>query len=139
MSDKQLSGFARLILRGSALLGVRAESPEGNVLDKDGSQSVRQRARSGGKKVAFEDLLVQLILAQATTLARSGRYADAEQLLTQLLDEREVPAALDLRARIYAQQGQWHEARECWQKALQLDCTNEAYIAALERLRKMIS
>lgn len=139
MSDKQQSSFARFMLRGSALLGARAESPADNVLDGDRSQPVRQRASSRGKKVAFEDLLVQLILAQATTLARAGRYADAEQLVTQLLDEQEVPAALDLHARICAQQGRWREARECWQRALQLDQTNEAYVAGLQRLRKMTS
>lgn len=85
--------------------------------------------------VSVTELLLQLELAQATELARAGRYAEAETVLTDLLNARELPAALDLQARIHAQQGRLSKARECWKRALQLDPGNDAYAAGLLRLK----
>jgi tetratricopeptide (TPR) repeat protein len=77
------------------------------------------------------------VLAQATDLARTGRYVEADRLLAEnIRDLERMPAALDLRARVHAQQGQLREARSCWKRALQLDPTNEVYIAALERIKR---
>lgn len=89
------------------------------------------------QQLSYEHLLEQLALAQATDLARSGRYAEADKLLAEnMRDLDRTPAALDLRARMYAQQGQLREARSCWNRALQLDPTNEAtYIASLDHIK----
>ncbi|TYB44261.1 OmpA family protein [Actinomadura chibensis] len=55
-------------------------------------------------------------LAQARTLARAGRYTEAEELL----DGEHGAAVLDLRARIHAQQGRLDEADRCWAEAAAL-------------------
>ena len=57
----------------------------------------------------------ELALAQARILARHGRYAEAEELLTEARDDAEPSVALlDLLARVHAQQGQLDEADRCW-------------------------
>jgi len=78
------------------------------------------------------------LFAVASILARKGRYADATKLLQKALDARECSTAdaLDLQARIYAQQGLYLQAESCWRKALALDGTNTAYADALARLRR---
>jgi Uma2 family endonuclease len=100
----------------------------------DGSLSGVKRKRSAGEGISRQNLIRQLVLAQATDLARAGCYTEAEDVLTQLLDEQGLPLALDLRARMCAQQGKLREAREFWKRALQLDPTNGAYVAGLLRL-----
>lgn len=103
---------------------------------ESGSTPMGQRERHASKKVSLEDLLKQLVLDQATDLARAGRYTEAERLLAENAHDQEImPAALDLHARICAQQGRYREAHVFWTRALQLDPTNEAYIAGLLRLR----
>ncbi|TDB91482.1 hypothetical protein E1264_01430 [Actinomadura sp. KC216] len=52
----------------------------------------------------------EVAVAQARTLARAGRYAEAEELL----DGEDGPVVLDLKARMYAQQGRLDEADRCW-------------------------
>ncbi|MFI0485637.1 OmpA family protein [Actinomadura sp. 9N215] len=52
----------------------------------------------------------EVTIAQARALARAGHYAEAEELL----DGEHGPAALDLKARVYAQQGRLDEADRCW-------------------------
>ncbi|WP_242904404.1 OmpA family protein [Actinomadura terrae] len=60
----------------------------------------------------------ELALAQARTLARHGRYAQAEAILTEAGRDIEpsVPL-LDLLARIHAQQGRLDEADAAWDEA----------------------
>ena len=74
----------------------------------------------------------------AALLARKGRYADATRLLGQARDAGECSEteALDLQARIYAQQGLYLYAESCWRKAQSLDRSNPAYAEALDRLRR---
>ncbi|XVQ09341.1 hypothetical protein ACQP1W_43540 [Spirillospora sp. CA-255316] len=62
-----------------------------------------------------EPAVREVVLAQARELARAGRYAEAEELLDGPWNEggRDV-AALDLKARIHAQQGRLDEADRCW-------------------------
>ncbi|MFI0366699.1 OmpA family protein [Actinomadura sp. 1N219] len=52
----------------------------------------------------------EVTVAQARALARAGRYAEAEELL----DGEHGPVVLDLKARMYAQQGRLDEADRCW-------------------------
>lgn len=59
----------------------------------------------------------EVALAQARTLARQGRYSEAEQILRDM--EPDV-LVLDLRARIHAQQGLLEQADECWAAAERL-------------------
>ena len=74
-------------------------------------------------------------LCCATELARSGRYADAEQLAVEVVGRGyALPTALDLLARIYAQQGRYLEAESCWQKALSLSPGNQQYRWGLDTI-----
>lgn len=79
-------------------------------------------------------LLDQLTLARATELARAGRYAEAKKVLAANGAETEAtPAALDLLARMRAQQGDLAGAEKLWTRASQLDPANRAYPTALKR------
>ncbi len=88
--------------------------------------------------VPLRSLLLQIRLSQATVLARAGRYSDAEILLSQLTGEEgtSIPA-LDLLARIRAQQGRLLDAEGLWRQAWQLDPANEAFKAGLDRIAGM--
>lgn len=80
-------------------------------------------------------LTQELALAQASALAYAGRYAEAEQRLRPLLDDHTLPvAALDLLARIQAQQGRLQEAEAYWRQAQQSDTQNTTYAAGLRRV-----
>ena len=78
------------------------------------------------------------LFAVATTLARKGRYEEAIKLLQKALDAGECSRAeaLDLLARIYAQQGRHLDAETCWLEAKRLDESNPTYDDALNRLRR---
>lgn len=63
----------------------------------------------------------EVALAQARTLARHGRFAEAEELLDGAWGTTDPgPAVLDLRARIHAQQGRLDQADRCWAEAERL-------------------
>lgn len=76
--------------------------------------------------------------ATAARLARKRRYVDAIQALQGALAAGECSEhdALDLQARIYAQQGLYLHAESCWNKAQQVNGSNPAYALALSRLRR---
>jgi len=77
-------------------------------------------------------LVQQALVAQATELARSGRYDEAEAVLEGI---KECPLAqvLDLRARIKAQQGLMIEAASLWGQALKTAPDDQGYAAAMRR------
>ncbi len=80
-------------------------------------------------------LVCQTLLSKASLLARKGEYATAEGLLKQLVgSDNEDTGALDLLARIHAQQGRFSEAEAFWKHALQLAPNNESYLAGLKRI-----
>ena len=62
------------------------------------------------------------LFSAAVILARRGRYTEAAKLLQNALDAGECShaEALDLQARIYAQQGLYWHAESCWHKAKHL-------------------
>ncbi|WP_433335363.1 OmpA family protein [Spirillospora sp. CA-294931] len=63
----------------------------------------------------------ELALAQARTLARLGRYAEAEAILADVRDDGAPSVALlDLLARVHAQQGRLEEADAEWAEAERL-------------------
>lgn len=78
----------------------------------------------------------QVVIAQATELARGGRYAAAEGLLQTLPEAEAPPVVWDLRARIYAQQGQLTEAEGQWLEARRRDPHNAAYAAGLAEIAR---
>ncbi|GLZ11157.1 hypothetical protein Acsp04_13920 [Actinomadura sp. NBRC 104425] len=73
----------------------------------------------------------EVTLAQARTLARHGRYAEAEELL-RASDPDAV--TLDLLARIHAQQGDLDEADRCWAEAERLAPGTAEFAAARARI-----
>jgi len=76
-------------------------------------------------------------VALATRLARQGAYAEAEGILRDLPGFEESPAALDLLARIYAQQGRLAEAETQWAAARKLEPGNPAFAQGLEYLDRL--
>jgi len=86
--------------------------------------------------VAGASRLVPLLLvSNARALARAGKYSDAESTLSQLgPEDRASSGALDLLARIRAQQGRLREAEDLWTQLSTRDAGNEEYRAALRRI-----
>lgn len=76
-------------------------------------------------------------LDQACLLARKGRYDEASSVLADALAAKECSEAdaLDLQARIFAQQGLLLGAERCWLKAQALVPERSAYAASLAALR----
>ncbi|MGA2035735.1 MAG: hypothetical protein ABSG68_26090 [Thermoguttaceae bacterium] len=85
----------------------------------------------------FANLVVQIVVSRATELARVGRYDDAEALLRDLVPAGLPAAALDLLARIRAQQGRAAEAKTLWLQLSQLDPSDKAAQAGLERIARI--
>lgn len=94
-------------------------------------------AAAAHREPTAQSLLNQLTLARARALARAGLYRAAEQLLYAPGKEaNSAPEALDLRARILAQQGRFDEAEKLWAQASALEPANAAYVNALRRVNK---
>ena len=86
--------------------------------------------------VDAETMLLELNYHRAVELARAGRYNDAEVLLQQIDKNRTLkPVILDLRAKMFAQQGRYAEAYACWTEALSISPGNVEYSEAIEALR----
>jgi outer membrane protein OmpA-like peptidoglycan-associated protein len=71
--------------------------------------------------------LCKLVALSATELARSGRHNEAEAIIEAIPSEQRPAPLCDLLGRIYAQQGKFVEAETAWNRALELDPTNEHY------------
>jgi len=80
----------------------------------------------------LEDCFEQIRFARAAELARSGRYLEAEGLLTPNGRPSSVPKDLDLLARISAQRRQYGRARRLWETALRQSPGNIDYERAIE-------
>ena len=77
----------------------------------------------------------QQMFLRAVRLARRGHYAQAEEALATLGGQEGMCAkALDLLAKIRAQQGRYLDAEACWRKALSLEPGNQQYQAALHAI-----
>jgi type VI secretion system protein ImpK len=83
------------------------------------------------------NLVTQVVVSRATELARLGRYDDAESLLEALLPAGVPIAALDLLARMRAQQGRLAEAKALWRQVSQLKPGDSAAEAALARIARI--
>ena len=147
MSQNQKSPFDNWMfkLARASKLGGAEQKPQ--VVDEKrpgpeegGPTPMVEWKRYARKRISLAGVLQQLVLAQATDLARAGRYTEAEQLLMENIGDWEaMPAALDLLARICAQQRRFQQAHLLWTRALQLDPKNHAYMAGLVRLREDLS
>ena len=85
-------------------------------------------------------LLEAMTLALAASSARKGRFKEAEDLLSPLVIESESQNnALDLLAKVYAQQGKIEEAQHLWQQALKNAPGNRLFQAALEDCKEILS
>jgi cell division septation protein DedD len=83
----------------------------------------------------LKEYFVQIRFARAAELARSGRYLEAEGLLSPNGRESSDPKELDLLARISARQRQYRRARRLWEIALERSPGNAGYERAIERTR----
>jgi tetratricopeptide (TPR) repeat protein len=85
-------------------------------------------------------LLQSVTLAWATSLARKGRFKEAEDILSPLVIESEPQNnVLDLLAKVYAQQGKIEEARHLWRQALRKDPDNRHLQEALDDCKESLS
>jgi len=99
----------------------------------EGRPEPEPRPDAAGEETA--DLDGRQALALAADLARAGRYDQAEQVLLQARGEPVLrPVALDLQARIYAQQGRYCEAEACWLEAVRLSPGNPRYRQGLDAI-----
>jgi len=80
--------------------------------------------------------LADLVVDEAARLARSGNYDGALALLVELESRRLTPQALDLMARVRAQQGRWGDAEYAWSRAVDLSPDNQELRGALEWARR---
>ncbi|MCS7239394.1 MAG: OmpA family protein [Thermoguttaceae bacterium] len=79
-------------------------------------------------------------MREAHYRARLGRCGQAETLLRRCFDPASWPeSALDLLAKIKAQQGKWQEALIVWQQLVCKCSQPEPYIKAVERVRRTLS
>jgi len=76
--------------------------------------------------------MVRDILKRAALLARKGNHVEAENLLEPLCNNDNLRIeAIDLLAKVYAQQGKTDQAQALWLKALQRDPSNIYFLSAL--------
>jgi len=82
----------------------------------------------------WAEATADLLYANATKLARKGKYLQAEKVLS-LLAAKARPSAkvFLLLGRIYAQQSRFGDAINEWQKALEIDPKNVEASAAIKR------
>lgn len=92
---------------------------------------------AGGITSQASRLLAAAYVARATAAARDGRYDAAEALLNDALQAERSVDALDLFARIRAQQGRLVDAELLWSEALNRDASFAAAQNGLRRIRAM--
>lgn len=100
---------------------------------RDDSQAGADRAAGSAQSVSL--LLRQVLHSRASEMAREGRYGEAWSLMndaTELFGQSSF--SLDLLARMEAQRGNFLEAERLWKQALEMEPSNEIYLAALRRI-----
>lgn len=87
----------------------------------------------GSKRSPHDLAAFERRIFRAARLARRGDFQTAETLLAPLpLEGPLAPIALDLKAKIFAQQGRFVEAELCWIEAIRQSPGNPSYRKALE-------
>ena len=103
-----------------------------NIQRPESSTSEQVSESSTRENNSIPEPTVTNILTRAASLARKGDLLQAESLLVTLSDEDQVrPEAIDLLAKVYAQQGKIDQAQALWLKALQSDPSNIHLLSAL--------
>jgi type VI secretion system protein ImpK len=87
---------------------------------------------------SVRDLSERIRLVNAIALARAGRFGDAESILGTLVAEGRSRTALDLLARIRAQQGRLSEADSLWGRLLEAWPDDEGARCAREKIRRVL-
>ena len=91
-----------------------------------------------GRKLSALDLCIDHVrFAQATELARVGRYLEAEALLSPKGQIPDSARDLDLLARIAVLQKQFPRAEQFWQAAHEKSPDVEEYSECLEKVRNL--
>lgn len=85
-------------------------------------------------------LIFDYYFALSTIEASKGQFSLASSYISELLKSNgESSIILDLQAKIAAQQGKFREAEFLWKKCLKAEPDNPDYIAAQNRINKIIS
>lgn len=97
------------------------------------SSPSKQPAKSAAQEsISTPQAVVTDILIRAAALARRGDLLQAEDLLGTLSDsDSSRLEAIDLLAKVYAQQGNIDQAQALWLRALQRDPSNIRFLSAL--------
>lgn len=104
---------------------MNMQRPESYTSEQVSESSTREN-------ISIPEPTVTNILTRAASLARKGDLLQAESLLVTLSDDDKVrPEAIDLLAKVYAQQGKIDQAQALWLKALQSDPSNIHLLSAL--------
>ncbi len=112
---------------------MRADSEFSNIAQKGTGMSKPFSEPALG---FLPSLSRKMTMMCATDLARDGSYEEAAGILSEFLAAyKNTPEALDLLARIRAQQGNHDEAETLWGKALLLEPGNRSYTDAISRLK----
>ena len=93
-----------------------------------------ERPPQRGNVPELDQCIEKLRFVQATELVRSGKYLEAEAMLSPKGQVPETACELDLLARIYAHQERFEDAARYWQAALKKDPGNSTYKNCLEQL-----
>lgn len=93
-----------------------------------------ERPPQRGNVLGLDECIEKLRFVQATELVRSGKYLEAEAMLSPKGQIPETATELDLLARIYAYQERFEDAARYWQAALKNDPGNSNYKNCLEHL-----
>ena len=81
---------------------------------------------------AYSQMLESVLLARAALLSREGKLQEAELIVLPLANKANSRIdALDLLAKVYAQQGKIEEAQTLWLRALQREPSNKHFLRAL--------
>ena len=94
------------------------------------SESQPQR----GSALGLDQCIENLRFVQATELVRSGKYLEAEAMLSPKGQVPETARELDLLARINAHQERFEDAARYWKAALKKEPDNSSYKTCLEQL-----
>jgi len=87
-----------------------------------------------GNYPGLDQCIENLRFVQATELVRSGKYLEAEAMLSPKGQVPETARELDLLARINAHQERFEDAARYWQAALKKEPNNSNYKTCLEQL-----
>lgn len=88
---------------------------------------------------ALYKLLFNHYYSLATQAASKGNFLLANKYISDLTDTHgDKPILLDLRAKIYAQQGKLIEAKSLWNKCVTQNPENNKYHEALSRINKLL-